>query len=69
MKTRIIPIAVFIFGLAGGIALAIALSGTNVVFPGLGLVVSGALLGFIAGVFLGAIFGLIVGYLASRRIV
>lgn len=66
MRTLIVVISVIVFGLFGGITLAIALSGTNVVLPGLGLVIAGPLIGFIFGVLIGAIFGLIFGYIISR---
>lgn len=66
MRMPIVALFVFVFALIGGVAFAIALSGINVVLPGLGLVITGAFFGLIAGVFLGAIFGLIVGYIVSR---
>lgn len=68
MKTLIIAIFVGVFGLIGGIVLALAFSGTSVALPGLGLIIAGSLIGFVIGVFFGAIFGFIVGYIVSRRI-
>ena len=68
MKAMIIAIFVVVFGLIGGIILAIAASGTNVVLPGLGLVIAGPFFGFVIGFFLGAIFGLVVGFAVSVRI-
>ncbi len=68
MKAMIIAIFVVVFGLIGGIILAIAASGTNVVFPGLGLVIAGPLVGFLIGFFFGAISGMIVGFAVSKRL-
>jgi pilus assembly protein TadC len=67
MRNKTIALCTFIFGFTGGVLLAFALSGTNVVFPGLGLVVSGALVGFVTGAIFGAILGLIIGFVISRN--
>jgi hypothetical protein len=66
MRKRTVAVCTLAFAFGGGVLLAFAMSGMNFVFPGLGLVVSGALVGFVVGAGFGAFLGLIIGYLVSR---
>ncbi len=66
MKFLVIALSMIVCGFVGASVLAIALVGTNVLLPGLGLVVSGSLIGFVAGAFFGALAGLLIGFFVSR---
>ena len=60
-------IGAFIVGLVGAVIGALWLAGTSVVFPGLGLIVNGSLIGAILGFIVGAPIGLLIGYIVSNK--
>lgn len=57
-----------VFGIVGAIIGIFALSGTNIVLPGLGLIISGSLFGAVLGFIAGAVIGLVIGYIAGGRL-
>ncbi len=68
MKFLLIFVGAIVFGTLGAIIGAIALSGTSVALPGLGLIIAGSLIGAVFGFIVGAIIGVIIGYIVSNKL-
>ncbi len=67
MKTFAAFVGAIVFGIIGAIIGALLLARTNFVFPGLGLIVSGSLIGVVFGFVLGAPIGLVIGYIMGKK--
>ncbi len=67
MKTFAAFVGAIVFGIIGAIIGALFLARTNFVFPGLGLIVSGSLVGAVFGLIVGAPIGLVIGYIMGNK--